>query len=73
VGSTSEMPHRARLVVKTRKKRGIYGCVHMDSDFVSVSVSFIHGRVAFGSSAGLPLFSHINDTQVSTGNRLCSD
>lgn len=56
VGSTSEMPHRARLVVKTRKKRRIYRCVHMDSDFVSVSVSFIHGRVAFGSSAGLLYF-----------------
>lgn len=58
VSSTSEMPYRVRLVVKTRNKRGIGGCVHRDSNFVSVSVSFVHGGIAFGNSAGQVLLLH---------------
>src|ERR1035438_800330 len=58
------MPYRGRLVVKTRKKRGIGGCVHRDSDFVSVNVSFVHGGIAFGNSAGQPLLLH-------TEQRIC--
>jgi hypothetical protein len=59
------MPYRDWLVVKARKKRGIGGCVHRDSDFVSVSVSFVHGGIAFDDSAGQLLFSHIEVTRTS--------
>jgi hypothetical protein len=59
VSSTSEMPDWGWLVIKACKKGGIGGCGHRDSDFVSVSVSFVHGGIAFGDSTGQSVFSHI--------------